>query len=248
MDDPRFAARLSCENRKEFIHICSYAKGFNTQVQLRFNDKGINIQAMDGARVSMLNINISQDFFVSIVAHGVIGINVKILEQVLGMFEGEVKFEYDTTKSKLVVKDLGTSFEMICFNIDDEQLTFPEEEISRMTPVEFFGDGSISEMVDDIRKWTSKFKASDVKFLITEGFLTISTETMDTNISKKYNISGEGAWESKIRTVYFTQMPKTPHTITMYWLPDFPLMIEERGRHFNIQTFIAPMIEDVTGY
>lgn len=248
MDDPRFAARLSSENRKELIHICSYVKVFNDHVQLRFNEKGINIQAMDGAHVSMLNIDIFRNFFTSLVARGFIGIDVKILEQVLGMFEGEIKFEYDNQRSKLVVKDPGSQYALSCFTIDDEQLNFPEESIAQMTPIEFIGDGNTNEMTDDIKKWASKFKASDVKFLIEDGVLTISTQTMDTEIAKKYNIIGEGVWNCKIRTVYFTQLPKTQNVVTMSWLPDFPVMLEERGRDFNIQTFIAPMMEDEMDY
>jgi len=41
---------------------------------------------------------------------------------------------------------------------------------------------------------------------------------------------------------------KTQDTITMSWKNDFPIMIEERGKQFNIQTFIAPMMGDATDH
>lgn len=245
MDDPTFRARLSPESRKHFQYILSYISKFNSDVLLRCTDEGLNIQVADPAHISMINVCLNRDFFDSLVAHGEIGVKVDTFNKILGMMEDNCMMEL--VNAKLHIKDENTHFEMSCFEIDGEKFEFPAEEIAQMKPVEFFG-ASTATMIDVVKQWHSKFHIDAVEFNIHEDRLTLSATGMDTNISRNFPIlTSEGYWKAKINAKYFTQLPKTSNNITMSWRLDFPVMMEERSRHFTMQTFVAPMM-DVEDY
>ena len=245
MDDPKFTARLSPANIKHLSYTLVYIAKFTKQILLRFEDNGINIQATDACHVAMLNISIDRSFFDSLIACGSIGVNVEILNKILGFMEGDCFFEYQTN-GKLQIKDKESEFEMTCFEIDTERFEFPEEEIREMTLIELFGDHNTFDMIETIKQWTSKFHADKVRFYLTEDKLTVSTETMETKICKTFqtNNSTIDDWCVTVNTRYITQLPKTDHLI-LSWKHNFPLMIEERRTdELFIQTFIAPMMDD----
>ena len=241
MDDLKFEARLSAENRKDLLYILSYIEKFNSQAVLRFNDDGIIIQVADPAHVSMLNVCIYSGFFTSLVARGEIGINVGTFYKILRMMEEDNFFAY--VGPKLRIFDSNQLFEMNCYEIDAEQFEFPADEIRKMSPIEFF-ESNTMEMVDTIKKWTSQFKADKVRFKVFGDRLTLSTTTTETSIQRGFTIlTADCDWESQINTKYFTQLPKTDNAIVLSFRNDFPIMIQEQTRWFTIQTFVAPMAE-----
>jgi hypothetical protein len=204
----------------------------------------MNIQCADPAHIAMLNVCVYRPFFTTLIAHGDIGINVDLFHKIVAMMEGDTFFEYDARKAKLRVSDENTVFEMACFEFDGEQFEFPAEEIAQMTPVEFL-DGTTADMVETIKKWTAKFKTDSVRFEITDDRLTLSAETMETTIKKRFSIMGSDKnWETRINTKYLTQLPKTNNTLVLSWRHDFPVMIEESTPLFTMQTFVAPMMDD----
>ena len=249
MNDPCFIARLHSKNRIHFLRIFQYIREFNAQCQLRFDDNGIRIQVSDPSHVSMLNISIDRTFFASVVGRGEIGVSSVTIVKILSFLEGDIQFEYNAEKARLKIWGSEGMFETSCYEIDSELFEFPMDEILAMTPIEIFGDGSTNDIIETVRKWSSRFQAEDVSLSIVDDTLSIETDTDETNIKTSFSIiGGQGNWNAKIRANYFTQLKKTQAVVTIYWKNDFPIMIEERGDDFKIQTFIAPqMMEDTMG-
>lgn len=241
MNDPQFDARLSVESKSELLYLFSYIEKFNNQVVLRFNDDGLRIQCTDPAHVSMLNVRIDRSFFTSLIARGEIGVNVGLFHKILDLMVGDTFFEYHAPKLKIF--DANTTFEMACFDIDSEQFDFPAEQIAKMIPIEFFENSTV-DLVETIKKWTSKFKTDSVRFQVRGDTLKLSSETMETTIQRNFSIiKSEYNWDTRINTKYFTQLPKT-NAIIISFLEEFPLLIDECTKHIEIQTFVAPMLDD----
>ena len=248
MNDPCFTARLHSKNRIHFLRIFQYIKEFNAQCQMRFDDNGMmRIQVSDPSHVSMLNICIDRTFFSSVVGRGEIGVSSVTIVKILSFLEGDIQFEYNAEKARLKIWGCEGTFETSCYEIDSELFEFPLDDIALMSPIEIFGDASTNDIIETVRKWSSRFQAEYVSFSIVDDTLSMETDTDETNIKVAFSIiGGQGNWNAKIRANYFTQLKKTQAVVTIYWKNDFPIMIEELGEDFKIQTFIAPQMEDTT--
>lgn len=222
-----------------------------TEVRIKVNEYGLNINAIDPANVAMVGFKIPRSAFSRFeVENEILGVNLDNLKQILKRSSAGSSLILERKENLLSIQiedRIKRNFTLNLIEIESEDMDFYEKE-SRM---EFSSKIEINS-VDLVASIEDCAVVADAcSFSIKEGRFVVEAKSLNSAMSEfsgdEATISGENS-KSKYSLEYlqkFMKGSKFCEKTLLQFAEDHPLKIEFKTPHMELAFILAPRVEEL---
>jgi len=237
----------------EFIELIKFMKNLSQYTTMMCNTENIHIQLLDDSHVSLLDINIPNEWFESYECDEPLTFSVSniILSKLFALYtkESVMETEIDEEKYHLsYLNDKENKYFTICLIDIDKELLSP---VIQDTDLDFSLNTSLLDhYLSDLSIFGEDLEIicnNDTLYLITEG----DEGTMKIEVSVKslveFNVVDDYKFHCKYASKYLqyiSKLKKSYKNVHLYLDDNSPLLITFNNGGIKINYFIAPKIND----
>ena len=235
---------LKLENSKILADAVAIISELVSEVRIKVDSSGLGIIAIDPANVALVSFKIpSSSFSVFEVTNEVLGVSLDSLKSVLRRCNAGSSLILKTEDTTLVIEiydKIKRVFNLALINVDSEEKTMPALEFS--CKVEMNGT-DFSQAIEDcaIVSDSCSFIIMDNKFIVeARGLNSARSEFSD-----EVQVQGE-LGKSRYSLEYlnkFIKACKLSSKIRINFANDYPLKLNFRENHFELDFVLAPRVE-----
>ena len=248
-----------------FSGIFQNLRTFVDNVNIQFSEKGLHLQTMDNAHVSVFELNIPKEWFdefnCELKDGFVLGISCNIISKILNARDKEqrIKFIYDNSNTDQLFVEFSTTnttktifdkkFELPLVDMDEEALQIPEIEYS----AEFSLNSSVfASLINQLKTFAETVEISCSEESITLHSHSIDAGKMSVEIKNddltEFSIVEDETLNLSFSLHYLHSIclyQKISKEITIHLCDNYPLKIAYNlGDDATILFFLAPKMND----
>ena len=243
----------------QFAVIFSNIKNILSEVTFYFTEDGLYIQGMDSSQISLVELNLSSDWFdkFKIDKPHTFGLNLVCFDTVISCLDKNFKIqlkhkEEDHLNITLTDDKIIKQYQMVLIDIETTMLNVPSPEYSAdvvmkssvykdyINELSMFGEDLYVDCSQEDVKLSSRGEYGKSEIIIKEEYLEEYLIEEDVNISQFFNIK---------MIKCFTSFTKLNKIVKFHLLEDNPMKIifelsEDEPEKNSLKFYIAPKVED----
>ena len=243
----------------QFAVIFSNLKHILSEITFYFAKDGLYFQGMDSSHISLVELNLSNEWFDKYVIDKphTFGLSIACLDTIISCLDKNYKIimnhkEEDHLNITLTDDKIIKRYQMVLIDIESNTLDVPTLEYSAdimmkssvykdyINELSMFGDDLYVDCDQENVKLTSRGDYGKSEIIIKEEYLEEYAIEEDVKISQYYNIK---------MVKCFTNFTKLNKIVKFHLLKDNPMKIiyelsEENSENNSLKFYLAPKVED----
>jgi proliferating cell nuclear antigen len=260
------SSRIIIDKPTHFKNIIASIAEFIQEINLSFRNEGIVAQAMDSSHISLVNLNISSEYFekYEIEEECDIGIRLNLFHKILKCCDSDkIGIEVVNNGDKMNIEFIGknkSEYELNLMDIEMDNLGIPD------TDYHYILHKSYKSM-STLMKKIAVLAGSEIEFIVSDNIFKVKTKDDEDLIQSVFTVANEGEDEDEDETNFivsedadtdekllltfsFTHIQKffkisgLSNNVTISFMNDVPLRVSYNFEGGEIEFYLAPKIND----